>query len=363
MKKHKLIVFCILVATTRTPRSIANETPDALTCSGQTQYNWATYRGKTGNSVSHPANAVAIDCVNDGLTYSAAAMLRNPDNDSASGDSLVLRQFAVSDNSGQTTWTAGMLHNATGIAGANHTFWYNAYPNGEPTVLVDWRSTDSLMIQQLIGVTVRHNLSMGKGILEISNTLGWSVDSQFRLFGKRLNGYGLSAGRGVGTTPSFLRDVTYVENDASGGNWSIGGQGGRLAEGYGGQVAAESRIGLHIERTVMHSDGSSTYFGSELYRITNQGGIRMQSSYLVGTIGLIHTRSINDRVGAYLASSFNGDSIDGMFASVETGLRWTIIKNLCLTGATGYEKPLGGGLPQSDQFGFYGGIQYKFDSR
>lgn len=121
-------------------------------------------------------------------------MLRNPDNSQVSGDSMVLRQASVSDNSGQTTtWSAGMLHNATGIAGANHTFWYNAYPQGEPTVFVDWRSTMSLMIQQLIGVTVRHNLSMGKGVVELSGTVGWSVDSQFLIFGKHLTGYGLTA--------------------------------------------------------------------------------------------------------------------------------------------------------------------------
>lgn len=363
--KHSLNgFFCILVVATAAPIThAAAAIADELDCSGQTQYNWASYRGSAGNSVIHPANAVAVDCIKDGLTYSATAMLRNPDNNAASGDTMVLRQVAISDNSSQTTtWTAGMLHNATGIAGANHTFWYNAYPNGEPTVLVDWRSTVSLMIQQLIGVTVRHNLNMGNGVLELSGTLGWSVDSQFRLFGKRLNGYGLSAGRGMGSTPSFLSDASYVESDSSGGNWAVGIQGGRLAEGDNGAVAAESRIGLHGEGTLMHSDGSSTYFGSELYRMTNQGGIARQKDYFVGTVGVIHNRPINDRLGAYIGGSFNGDSVDGMFTSIETGLRWTVIKNLFLTGATGYEKPLGGGLPQTDQFGFYGGIQYKFGS-
>jgi len=355
--------FCAFVQAVVAPSALAAEISDAPACAGQTQYNWASYRGKAGNSVSHPANAIAVDCSKDGLTYSAAAMLRNPRNNPAGGDSLVLRQAAVSDNSGPTTWSVGMLHNATGIAGANHTFWYNAYPQGEPTILVDWRSTTSLMIQQLIGATVRHNLSMGSGVLELSGTVGWSVDSQFRIFGKRLNGYGLSAGRGMGTTPSFLGDATYVESNGPGGNWAVGIQGGRLAEGDNGLVAAESRIGLHIERTLMHTDGSSTYLGSELYRLTNQGGISMQDNYFVGTVGIIHERPINNRFSTYISAGFNDDSIDGMFASIETGARWTVIRNLFLTGATGYEKPLGGGLPQSDQFGFYGGMQYKFDLR
>lgn len=361
--KYKLIGFCALVQTVVAVNAFAAENSNALTCSGQTQYNWVSYRGKAGNSVSHPANAVSADCLKDGLTYSAAAMLRNPDNHPASGGTLVLRQAAVSDNSGATTWSAGMLHNATGIAGANHTFWYNAYPQGEPTILVDWRSTTSLMIQQLIGATVRHNLSIGAGALELSGTVGWSVDSQFRLFGKRLNGYGLSAGRGMGAAPSFLGDATYLESDGSSGNWAAGIQGGRLAEGDNGLVAAESRIGLHIERTLVHLDGSSSYLGGELYRMTNQGGISMQGNYFVGTVGVIHDRPINDRFGTYISASFNGDSIVGMFTSIETGVRWVVIKNLFLTGATGYEKPLGGGSPQSDQFGFYGGMQYKFGLR
>jgi hypothetical protein len=81
------------------------EKPDSPICTGQTQYNWVTYRGKAGNFVGHP------------------------DNNPVGGDSLVFRQIAISDNSGQTTtWTAGILHNAIGITGANHTFWYNAYP-------------------------------------------------------------------------------------------------------------------------------------------------------------------------------------------------------------------------------------------
>ena len=357
--KLTLVGFYTLIAVTST--SLATENADALACSGQAQYNRVTYISKEENSVIHPANAFSVDCTKDGLTYSAASMLRNPDNNQASGDSMVLRQASISDNSGQTTtWSAGMLHNATGIAGANHTFWYNAYPQGEPTVFVDWRSTVSLMIQQLIGATVRHNLSIGKGVLELSGTVGWSVDSQFRLFGKRLNGYGLTAGRGMGNTPSFISDATYVESDSSGGNWAIGIQGGGLAEGYGGLVATESRVGLHIERTLMHTGGASTYFGSELYRMTNQGGIPMPDNYFVGTVGFIHSRPINDRFGTYISGSFNGDSINGMFTAIEAGVRWIVIKNLFLTGATGYEKPLGGGLPQSDQFGFYGGMQYKF---
>ena len=359
--KHTLVGFCLLVAATVTAKSFATENA-ALACSGQTQYNWVTYRGEAGNSVIHPANAFSVDCKKDGLTYSAASMLRNPDNNPAGGGSMVLRQASVSGSSGQTTtWTAGMLHNATGIAGANHTFWYNAYPLDEPTILVDWRSTVSLMIQQLIGATLRHSLSMGKGVVELSGTVGWSVDSQFRIFGKRLNGYGLSAGRGMGSTPSFISDASYVQRDGTGGNWAAGIQGGRLAEGDNGLVAVESRIGLHLERTMMHRDGSSTYFGSELYRMTNQGGIARPDNYIVGTAGVIHYRPINDRLGAYISGSFNGDSIDGMFTSIETGVRWAVIKNLFLTSATGYEKPLGGGLAQSDQFGFYGGIQYKFN--
>lgn len=359
--KHILVVCCALFAGIAASRTLAMEKADSPICTGQTQYNWATYRGKAGNFVGHPANAVSIDCNKNGLTYSTAAMLRNPDNNPAGGDSLVFRQIAISDNSGQTTtWTAGMLHNATGIAGANHTFWYNAYPNDEPTIFVDWRSTVPLMIQQLIGATVRHKLSMEQGVLELSSTVGWSVDSQFRIFGKHLNGYGLSAGRGMGSTPSLLGDATYVETDDMGGNWAIGLQGGRMAEGDDSRVAAESRIGLHVERTLMHSDGSSTYLGSELYRMTNPGGIAMPDNFFTGTVGVIHTRPINGRLGAYIAGGFNGNSIEGVFASIETGLRWMIVKNLFLTGATGYENPLGAGLPQSDQFGYYGGIQYKF---
>lgn len=362
--RYDLVVFCAVVTAVVTPNALASENSVALPCLGQTQYNWASYRGNAGNSVSHPANAVSVDCSKNGLTYSAAAMLRNPENNQASGGTMVLRQIAVSDNSGiKTTWTVGMLHNATGIAGANHTFWYNAYPQGEPTILVDWRSTTSLMIQQLIGATVRHKLSVGTGVLELSGTVGWSVDSQFRLFGKRLNGYGLSAGRGMGAAPSFISDATYVESNGPGENWAVGIQGGRLAEGDNGLVAAESRIGLHVERTLMHTGGSSTYLGGELYRMTNQGGISMPDNYFVGTVGIIHERPINERFGTYISASINGDSIVGMFASIETGVRWIIIKNIFLTGATGYEKPLGGGLPQSDQFGFYGGMQYKFDLR
>ena len=362
--KSKLIGFCTIIHGVIIATALAAENSDGFACSGQAQYNWASYRGKAGNSVSHPANAVSVDCSKNGLTYSATAMLRNPENNRVSGDTMVVRQIAVSNNAEQAmTWTAGMLHNATGIAGANHTFWYNAYPQGEPTILVDWRSTDSLMIQQLIGATVRHRFNVQKGVLELSGTLGWSVDSQFRLFGKRLNGYGLSAGRGMGTVPSFISDATYVKSDATGGNWAVGIQGGRLAEGYNGLVAAESRLGLHIERTLMHTGDASTYIGSELYRLTNQGGRLMSNNYYVGTVGIIHYRPINALFSTYIASSFNGNSIDGLFASVETGVRWAVIKKLYLTAATGYEKPLGSGLVQSDQFGFYGGMQYQFDSK
>lgn len=354
--------FCLFVVTIFIKTALAAENSHVPACSGQAQYNWVAYRGAEGNSVSHPANAFSIDCTKDGLIYSAASMLRNPDNNPATGGSMALRQASVGNDSGQaTTWTAGMLHNATGIAGANHTFWYNAYPLDEPTILVDWRSTVPLMIQQLIGVTVRHPLSLEKGVLELSSTLGWSIDSQFILFGKRLPGYGLSFGRGVGNAPSFISDATYVTRDDNGGNWAVGIQGGRMAEGYKGLVPAESRIGLHVERTLMHRHGASTYFGGELYRMTHPNGVPTLGNYLTGTLGVIHTQPVNDRFSTYIAGSFNGNSIEGQVTSIEAGVRWAMIKSFFLTAATGYEKPLGGGLLQSDQFGFYGGMQYKFN--